>query len=165
MSIHQPELHRQQEASKAARARLATGKLSRVQALETELDMTRRQLAQAKADVIRVLEEARALTRRLKNKEALIKRIQVARRKRYGRKQPPAELPDVSELVSAVLLDHPDVTWEAVQSRTRRAPAVSARHDCILAVRKAHPSLSYPALGKIFRKHHTTIMDVVKAAE
>jgi len=165
MSIHQSELIRQQEAWKAARARLATGKPSRIQALEAELGEARRQLSQAKADVVRVLSEVEVLKHRLRNREATIKRIRLVRKKRYSRRQAPVALPDVSAIIACVLGRHPGVTWEAVQSRKRNAASVAARHDCIVAVRKAHPGLSYPSLGKIFRKHHTTIMDVVRAAE
>lgn len=55
-------------------------------------------------------------------------------------------------------------TYELVMSAGRSRPVVVARRACIVAVHRARPDLSYPALGRVFDRDHTTVMHHLWAA-
>jgi chromosomal replication initiation ATPase DnaA len=50
-----------------------------------------------------------------------------------------------------------DIT--AIRSTRRHKSLVRARKACALALREA--GLSYPEIGRVFRQHHTSIMNLV----
>lgn len=50
------------------------------------------------------------------------------------------------------------VTYEAVMSRARPRNVCRARFDAIAAVVKAYPDMSFPRVGKIFGRDHSSVM-------
>lgn len=46
----------------------------------------------------------------------------------------------------------------SITGTSRKVPVVKARFEAIAKVREARPDLSLPALGRIFRRDHTTIL-------
>lgn len=60
-------------------------------------------------------------------------------------------------LIAEVAAKH-DVTVEDILSASRQNRIVQARREAIWVVRNARPALSYPALGRIFRRDHSTVM-------
>lgn len=71
------------------------------------------------------------------------------------------EKKSVTSIVMAVLQDFPGVTWEDVLSPRRSRGLIKPRHACIVAVCEQRPDLSFPAVGKIFHRDHTTILHAV----
>ncbi len=50
------------------------------------------------------------------------------------------------------------VTYDAVMSRARPRNVCSARFDAIAAVASAYPDMSFPRLGRIFGRDHSTVV-------
>ena len=53
---------------------------------------------------------------------------------------------------------HLAVTYEEVMSPSRRQRAVTVRYDAMRRVRESIPGISFPHLGRIFRRDHSTVM-------
>ncbi|MGF6253803.1 helix-turn-helix domain-containing protein [Ensifer sp. LBL] len=71
----------------------------------------------------------------------------------------------VRDIVKDVLLFYPGITWEDVVSVRREKRLIEPRHRCMVAVYEERKDLSMPALGRIFRRDHTTIIHAVQKAE
>jgi hypothetical protein len=56
------------------------------------------------------------------------------------------------------------LTLREVLGTCRDQKHVRARREAIVAVLKARPHLSYPQIGRIFRKDHTTVMHHLEKA-
>ncbi len=54
--------------------------------------------------------------------------------------------------------------WDEIISDSRRHPLVQVRHAAVLAVIEAFPALSFPKVGHLFRRDHTSIIHVVRKA-
>lgn len=54
--------------------------------------------------------------------------------------------------------------WDEIISDGRGQPLVRVRHAVILAVIEAYPALSYPKVGHLFRRDHSSILHVVRKA-
>lgn len=54
--------------------------------------------------------------------------------------------------------------WQEIISDSRKHPVVQVRHAAILAVIEAFPALSFPKVGHLFRRDHTSIIHVVRKA-
>jgi chromosomal replication initiation ATPase DnaA len=50
------------------------------------------------------------------------------------------------------------VTYEAIMSRARPRDVCRARFDAIAAVSSAYPDMSFPRIGKIFNRDHSSIV-------
>jgi len=50
------------------------------------------------------------------------------------------------------------VTYEAIMSRARPRDVCRARFDAIAAVSAAYPDMSFPRIGKIFGRDHSSIV-------
>jgi len=50
------------------------------------------------------------------------------------------------------------VTYEAIMSRARPRDVCRARFDAIAAVSAAYPDMSFPRLGKIFNRDHSSVV-------
>jgi hypothetical protein len=57
-----------------------------------------------------------------------------------------------------------DVTVDQVLGPERTWQVSSARFEAIRAVHEAHPNLSWPDLGRLFRRHHASIMNALGAS-
>lgn len=55
----------------------------------------------------------------------------------------------------------PDVLFKEVVGKTRRDRVLEARKACMQAVFSERRDMSFPEIGRIFKKHHTTIMHAV----
>lgn len=68
---------------------------------------------------------------------------------------------DANWIIAAIAESH-NLTKADIINQDRRRPVVRARHEAIAAVHKAHPNWSYPLLGRIFERDHTTILHALK---
>lgn len=71
------------------------------------------------------------------------------------------EKKSVTRIVMEVLQDFPGITWEDILSPRRSRGLIEPRRACIIAVCSQRPDLSFPAVGKIFHRDHTTILHAV----
>lgn len=67
----------------------------------------------------------------------------------------------VTRIVMEVLKDFPGITWEDILSPRRSRGLINPRHACIKAVCAQRPDLSFPAVGRIFHRDHTTILNAL----
>jgi hypothetical protein len=63
----------------------------------------------------------------------------------------------IKSLIAKAAADN-GVTYEAVMGRARHRPVVHARFVAIAAVCAAYPDMSFPRIGKIFGRDHSTII-------
>lgn len=67
----------------------------------------------------------------------------------------------VREIVEEVLLAYPGIAWADVIGVRRERRLVEPRHRCMAAVYDEREDLSLPALGRIFRRDHTSVLHAV----
>jgi chromosomal replication initiator protein len=75
------------------------------------------------------------------------------------------EMPAPDEIMSDVMKDFPDVTWQQIFSHKRAYRVARCRHLCMAAVREKRPDLSFPDIGRLFNRDHTSVMHAVKKIE
>ena len=68
----------------------------------------------------------------------------------------------IKKIIESVMRNFPMITWTEIISARRSRHIIEARHKCFVAVFTERPDLSYPAIGKIFNRDHTTIMHAVR---
>jgi chromosomal replication initiation ATPase DnaA len=68
----------------------------------------------------------------------------------------------VKLIVEEVLREYPGITWQDIVSAKRTKYLIEPRHRCMTAVFTIRPDLSFPMIGKIFMRDHTTILSAVK---
>ncbi len=68
-------------------------------------------------------------------------------------------------IIAEILADFDGISVADVMSHRRGRHLISARHACVYAVHKRRPDLSYPQLGRIFERDHTTILHAVRKCE
>lgn len=68
----------------------------------------------------------------------------------------------VKLIIEAVLKDYPGVTWTDIVSAKRTKHLIEPRHRCMTEVFTVRPDLSFPMIGKIFQRDHTTILSAVR---
>lgn len=165
MSIHAPVLMDQQITHKALRASLLrpvtsveTQQQKKMRALETtarslrfELDKREAEIRQIRADLAdrdaRVIDQAHKLCQLL--------RIQ-------SDEEEYTEVRSVKEIVDEVLQDYPGVTMAQIISIRRTRDLIKPRHRCYYEVYRQRPDLSFPAMGRHFKRDHTSIISGVK---
>lgn len=67
-------------------------------------------------------------------------------------------LVDPYSIIERVLNFYPGVSLDVILSRRCREDIVDARFACMFAVHRERPDLSYPQLGKIFNRNHSSVM-------
>lgn len=68
----------------------------------------------------------------------------------------------VKRIVEEVLRNYPGVTWQDIVSAKRTRHLVEPRHHCMTEVFTVRPDLSFPMIGRIFMRDHTTILSAVR---
>lgn len=63
----------------------------------------------------------------------------------------------IKSLIAKAAQDN-GVTYEAIMSRARPRDVCRARFDAIAAVSAAYPDMSFPRLGKIFNRDHSSVV-------
>lgn len=63
----------------------------------------------------------------------------------------------VREIMARVAVWH-GLTIDDLRSHHRRMKWKDARRDALFAVKRAYPQLSLATLGRLFNRHHTTIL-------
>lgn len=61
-------------------------------------------------------------------------------------------------IVESVVARHPGVTVDDVFGRSRERRIINARFEAIAEVVQSRPHWSFPELGRLFNRDHTTIM-------
>ncbi|MDR9777218.1 helix-turn-helix domain-containing protein [Rhizobium hidalgonense] len=165
MSIHVPVLIGQQEQHKALRASLLKPSTSvesqqekkirtleaTVRSLRFELDKRDAEIRQLKTDVAdrnaRVLDQAHKLCE--------LMRI-------HSDEEEYVEIRSVKDIVDEVLQDYPGITMAQIVSVRRTRELITPRHRCYYEVYRQRPDLSFPAIGRYFKRDHTSIISGVK---
>lgn len=70
---------------------------------------------------------------------------------------------DAASLIEQIAARH-GVTMATIIDHDRRPHVTVARREAIAAVHRQFPAWSYPVLGKVFRRDHSTIMHALKCA-
>lgn len=71
----------------------------------------------------------------------------------------------VREIVEAVLVDYPGVTWDEIKGIRRERRLTVPRQHCMYEVWKQRPDLSLPTIGRLFGgRDHTTVLHSVNKA-
>lgn len=65
-----------------------------------------------------------------------------------------------NKIIAEVLREYPEYTLADIRSPRRMRPLVKARNACVIAVRRERPDLSFPQIGKIFNRDHTSILAI-----
>ncbi|WP_179119546.1 helix-turn-helix domain-containing protein [Ensifer adhaerens] len=71
----------------------------------------------------------------------------------------------VRAIIEEVLGAYPGVRFEEIIGVGRERRLVEPRHRCMTAVYDERPDLSLPALGRIFRRDHTSVLHAVNKRE
>jgi hypothetical protein len=174
MTIHTPELLRQNEARQAIRARLMNPDNVR----SAEVEKLRAALKAEKDRANNALAEIDALKGKMLRQGYLIEHLELDIADRDARILDQAErigalLNDtdglagkkraVSEIVAEVLARFPGVTWDEVRGIRRTKPLLKPRKECMYEVSTQRPDLSLPAIGRIFGgRDHTTVLHSVR---
>lgn len=119
-------------------------------------------------DAVHFLAEARKLFAEATRERAEAARVLAEAREEAGLILARAEealalpaLPSVKAILSEVAGRH-GVTIAAITGRSVRREIVAARHEAIALAHAARPDLSLPALGRLFRRDHTTILNALR---
>lgn len=67
------------------------------------------------------------------------------------------------EIIDRIAAAH-HFTADDLRGPSRRAPIVRARHTAMYALRE-HTDLSYPKIGRLFNRHHTSVLHAVDRIE
>lgn len=67
----------------------------------------------------------------------------------------------VKDIVDEVLNEHPGWSWEDIKSKRRNRALVAVRHACMKEVHRQRPDLSFPQLGRIFNRDHSSLLHAV----
>lgn len=67
--------------------------------------------------------------------------------------------------IKEALKAHPGITRNHICGKSRKSAVVDARTDCVAAVHKACPDVSYPQLGDFFNMDHSSVIFHVRRAE
>jgi chromosomal replication initiation ATPase DnaA len=114
------------------------------------------QILQSERDAARAKLED--LTRQITEKQVNRQNATGSRLEDGKDKRAPAE-----QIIVEVLKGFPAFTTADVLGPGRSKALTDARHECMYAVHKHRPDLSFPALGRIFGgRDHTTVMHAVK---
>ena len=65
-------------------------------------------------------------------------------------------------IVESVVARHPGVTVDDVFGNSRRRPIINARFEAIAEVAQSRQHWSFPTLGKLFNRDHSTIMSALQ---
>lgn len=162
MTMHAPILMEQQAHHKALRASL----LRPAAAIEIETKQEKR---------IRMLETtARSLRFELEQRDAEIRQLKTDLADRNARvldqadklcKMMRIESEDeeftpvrrVADIVAEVLQDYPGVTMADIVSVRRTRDLIKPRHRCYYEVYRQRPDLSFPAMGRYFKRDHSSL--------
>ncbi|MCY1744083.1 helix-turn-helix domain-containing protein [Ensifer sp. SL37] len=71
----------------------------------------------------------------------------------------------VRAIIEEVLGAYPGISFEDIIGVGRERRLVEPRHRCMTAVYDERPDLSLPALGRIFRRDHTSVLHAVNKRE
>lgn len=174
MTLHTPELLRQNEAHKAIQARLLNPPVrvyrDTAEGLKISLREANEALERMTKDRDRIkaaysLEErySKKLELDVADRDARILTLghRVCELEGLGLTDSTGKRP-VAEIVAEVLVNFPGVSWKEVQGIRRQRNLVIPRRLCMYQVAEQRPDLSLPRIGKIFGRDHTTILHAVR---
>ena len=64
-------------------------------------------------------------------------------------------------VIDAIAVKH-GMTAADIRGPDRRHKFVIARHEAMAAVKQAKPDMSYPQMGRLFNRDHSTVLYAVK---
>jgi hypothetical protein len=67
----------------------------------------------------------------------------------------------VKDIVDEVLKNNSGWSWEDIKSKRRNRSLVAVRHACMKEVHRQRPDLSFPQLGRIFNRDHSSLLHAV----
>jgi len=175
MTLHTPELLRQNEAHKAIQARLLNPPVrvyrDTAEGLKISLREANEALERMTKDRDRI-KAAYSLEERYSKKLELDVADRDARILTLGQRVSELEglgltsssgKRAVADIVSEVLKDFPGIEWDDIKGIRRHRSLIIPRQRCMYEVARQRPDISLPRIGKIFGgKDHSTICHAVK---
>lgn len=160
MNVHNPELTRQHQQHAAIRDRLMnaanmTDKRKLASANET--------IAELQGSIAGNEKEIERLTLNIADLYATV----IAQARKICELENSGD-PDIAyrkpvkRIVDDVLREYPGITWQDIVSAKRTKHLIEPRHRCMVEVFTIRPDLSFPMIGKIFQRDHTTILHAVR---
>lgn len=164
MNMHMTELQTQQQNAKAVRDRL-NGKLVPVQSLsraQAKIANLEEMFKAVTLDVSYLRKRNHELSEQLSDAHARII-YQAELISTLNNARSPAKKDDrtVQEIVEEVLKDFPGITWNDIIGVRRTRQLVKPRQLCMAAVYIERKDLSFPQMGRIFRRDHSTVVHAV----
>lgn len=68
----------------------------------------------------------------------------------------------VSAIEAEILARHPDFTPKVMRSARRDAAIVKVRHEIWYRIHIERPDVSYPTIGRLYKRDHTTVLHGVR---
>lgn len=153
------DLHAETKARKARMAEAASAPSYKAHAA---LIAENKQLHAAIAELRRCLSETdcerQGLERKVSEQAQTILRLEGVERIMPNRTP-------VQDIIENALSDYPGVSFSEVRGRGQHPLIQKARIACVYAVHTLRPDMSFPHIGRVFERDHTTIINTVKRAK
>lgn len=129
--------------------------------LEEQLEFARTARVQS---IEALIANERRANERCNELEAIVEKLQERLRKAFAAvgeitgEVSKRDLLKPEEIIRQVLKDYWPVTVEEIKGVARERYISEARAQCMYRVHKLRPDISFPRLGKIFHRDHSTVM-------
>lgn len=121
--------------------------------LETALRQSNQERDEAQADVLKLLLDVSDLQGVILYQASRICEFEGISTEKENVLRVPAK-----QIIAEVLEDYPGITIADILSQRRRRDLVQARHACMKAVHERRPDMSFPQLGRVFSRDHSSIL-------
>lgn len=128
-------------------------------AAERAAEIERKKLAEAEALRAAEAEKKARKAEMAAEAEAIFERLRAEANEVFQRSL--RARPNVDTIIARIAAEHGVPVGEIMSSR-RSAKVVACRAAAMVAVARARPDYSYPRLGELFGRDHTTIMHAVQ---
>lgn len=130
--------------------------VARIADLETALRQSNQERDEAQADVLTLLLDVSDLQGVVLSQAARVCELEGFSTENEIVLRVPAK-----QIIAEVLEDFPGITVSDILSQRRRRDLVKARHACMKAVHERRPDMSFPQIGRVFGRDHTSILHAV----
>lgn len=161
-----PALREQHEKHKATRAILfqapvaiETKQAIEIRSLKAEAANLKSEIEKRDAEILRLKTDLADRNARLLDQAHKLCQLM---RIEESDEEPLDIIRPVKDIVDEVLSDYPGVTWAQIISVRRTRELITPRHRCYYEVYRQRPDLSFPAIGRHFKRDHTSIISGVK---
>lgn len=165
MNMHVSALREQHQKHKATReillhspAAIETQQQKVIRSLETSMRSLKFEVEQRDAEIRKLkIDLADRNARVLDQAHKLCELMRI-----HSDEEEYVEVRSVKDIVDEVLQDYPGITMAQIISVRRTRELITPRHRCYYEVYRQRPDLSFPAIGRYFKRDHTSIISGVK---